>query len=401
MLIAEDCGEPLVPEIRSSLEKVFASDLSELRIHISDRCLDMGLAAFTHFNDVYFAPGLYQPGSPAGLFLLAHEIAHTLQQRRSTRAARHPGRDCLLVCDPALEREANAMACLALEATPRSKRSLITGFLNESVQANASVIQPFTLNEFKEFVAQMEFLGDTGYKLWDLDISHVFETNGDRARFMQDLFTHFNKFTLWNDRFGARRADVEEEVGWYLAQQFQRPQLIPPPDQHAFGAKYFYLFRGTTEGFAGHANGQSPCSISPVVSVSFALKSPNPGGERKILQIYSHITLWSKHVTVIGGNPMAGYEQEVVVNKSALELKDLAIAEVPMSDAIEVLRGMGIQLPTADRIDPRQHDEILLDHGRMPRFQVDSFIARVFRKHPECIRYPLGKAGANKGQPSS
>lgn len=41
----------------------------------------LGAAAFTYGNDIYFNEGRWQPSSPAGSALLAHELAHTVQQK--------------------------------------------------------------------------------------------------------------------------------------------------------------------------------------------------------------------------------------------------------------------------------------------------------------------------------
>ena len=41
----------------------------------------LNAAAFTINQDIFFAAGRYQPQIPQGLWLLAHELTHTLQQR--------------------------------------------------------------------------------------------------------------------------------------------------------------------------------------------------------------------------------------------------------------------------------------------------------------------------------
>ncbi|MGH8308330.1 MAG: eCIS core domain-containing protein, partial [Steroidobacteraceae bacterium] len=46
-----------------------------------------GARAFAHGGDVAFAPGQHRPGTPVGDALLAHELAHTLQQNTSTAPA--------------------------------------------------------------------------------------------------------------------------------------------------------------------------------------------------------------------------------------------------------------------------------------------------------------------------
>jgi hypothetical protein len=60
-------------------------DLSDVRVHTDSTAHDLNHAvsarAFATGNDIFFAPGEYQPGSAAGRELIAHEVAHTDQQR--------------------------------------------------------------------------------------------------------------------------------------------------------------------------------------------------------------------------------------------------------------------------------------------------------------------------------
>ena len=62
--------------------------------------------AFTVGSDIYFARGEYQPGTADGNQLIAHEVAHTIQQRGA------PADGPLTVSQPgdALERDAEAAA---------------------------------------------------------------------------------------------------------------------------------------------------------------------------------------------------------------------------------------------------------------------------------------------------
>ena len=60
-------------------------DLLGIRIHCenTDRlCRAWGARAMTIGSDIYFRADSWNPGTPAGLWLLAHEVAHVVQQRR-------------------------------------------------------------------------------------------------------------------------------------------------------------------------------------------------------------------------------------------------------------------------------------------------------------------------------
>jgi hypothetical protein len=77
-------GVALSPEQRAYFEPRFGRDLLGVRIHAHDRAAaaaqGIGARAFALGRDIAFAPGEYRPASGAGRHLLAHELAHTLQQ---------------------------------------------------------------------------------------------------------------------------------------------------------------------------------------------------------------------------------------------------------------------------------------------------------------------------------
>jgi hypothetical protein len=62
-------------------------DFSETRIHTSPEAAAsataLGAMAYTSGRDIVFAPGRYRPDMPPGRELLAHELVHTIQQRRA------------------------------------------------------------------------------------------------------------------------------------------------------------------------------------------------------------------------------------------------------------------------------------------------------------------------------
>jgi 3D (Asp-Asp-Asp) domain-containing protein len=77
-------GEPLDSGVKTRMESAFGYDFSRVRIHHdSDAArLSTGLnaRAFTIGYDVAFAAGEYTPGTLIGDALLAHELAHVVQQ---------------------------------------------------------------------------------------------------------------------------------------------------------------------------------------------------------------------------------------------------------------------------------------------------------------------------------
>src|SRR6516225_6473274 len=66
-------------------------DFPSVRLHYrgADRiCRAFGATALTVGSDIYFRDGAFAPHTPAGLRILAHEVAHVVQQRRGAVTAR-------------------------------------------------------------------------------------------------------------------------------------------------------------------------------------------------------------------------------------------------------------------------------------------------------------------------
>lgn len=77
-------GQPLDSGVRSRMEPALGQDLSAVRLHVDREAASMSSGldarAFTVGNHIALAPGEYQPGTIAGDALLAHELAHVIQQ---------------------------------------------------------------------------------------------------------------------------------------------------------------------------------------------------------------------------------------------------------------------------------------------------------------------------------
>ncbi|MCP3143635.1 eCIS core domain-containing protein [Pyxidicoccus xibeiensis] len=80
-------GRPMPVPVRSEMEQAFGVDFSRVRLHSDGQAAHLNRQlhahAFTHGTDVYFARGMPDLGSGAGRHLLAHELAHVVQQSGS------------------------------------------------------------------------------------------------------------------------------------------------------------------------------------------------------------------------------------------------------------------------------------------------------------------------------
>jgi hypothetical protein len=92
ILQAAGRGDKLDPPIQRRLERSLGADLSGVRVHTDNHADKLaravGAAAFTSGSDIFFRSGAYNPGSSDGLFMLAHEAAHVMQQTSGAIPAR-------------------------------------------------------------------------------------------------------------------------------------------------------------------------------------------------------------------------------------------------------------------------------------------------------------------------
>jgi hypothetical protein len=125
--VVHSSGVPLDPAVRAGAEARLGVDFSRVRVHADETAGRSAEAvrarAWTVGPHVAFAPGQYQPRSPAGERLLLHELVHVAQQGPDTGTATAPR--SMTGPQDASEREARALADHGAGATP----SRITGRL--------------------------------------------------------------------------------------------------------------------------------------------------------------------------------------------------------------------------------------------------------------------------------
>lgn len=80
-------GEYLHKDLRFELEKGLGADLSQVRVHTDGEADHLSQSfeatAFATGSDIFFRKGAYGPDTDAGFHLLAHEVAHVVQQTRN------------------------------------------------------------------------------------------------------------------------------------------------------------------------------------------------------------------------------------------------------------------------------------------------------------------------------
>jgi hypothetical protein len=115
-------GEPLDRATRAWVEPLFSEDFSSVRTHsdamAANSAREVDASAYTVGRHIVFDSGEYAPHTYAGRQLLAHELAHTVQQR----GASAPGEGTLRISEPGdhWEQEAHQSASqVEANVTPR------------------------------------------------------------------------------------------------------------------------------------------------------------------------------------------------------------------------------------------------------------------------------------------
>jgi hypothetical protein len=97
-------------------------EFSDIRLHyrgVDEICRAFGATALTVGSDIFFRQEAFAPHTPEGLRLLAHEVAHVVQQRRGpVTADRAASGVAMAPAGSAEEREADAAADALLSGRP-------------------------------------------------------------------------------------------------------------------------------------------------------------------------------------------------------------------------------------------------------------------------------------------
>ncbi|WP_406690176.1 DUF4157 domain-containing protein [Saccharopolyspora sp. ID03-671] len=122
-------GQPLDAEVAANMGTRLGADFSDVRVHTDTAAHEAAESvrahAFTSGSHIVFQRGRYDTSSPAGERMLAHELAHVIQQRSGPVPGTETP-DGLKVSDPAdrFEREADATAARAMSSGAAPSRPI-------------------------------------------------------------------------------------------------------------------------------------------------------------------------------------------------------------------------------------------------------------------------------------
>lgn len=84
-------GTPLEPNTRALMETRFGHDFSQVRVHTDEKAAasarDVNARAYTVGHDIVFGKGQYHPSAASSKRLIAHELAHVVQQQQTGQPA--------------------------------------------------------------------------------------------------------------------------------------------------------------------------------------------------------------------------------------------------------------------------------------------------------------------------
>jgi hypothetical protein len=137
-------GQPLPRSVRSNMERFFGTSFADVRVHVGRQAAAIGALAFTHGSNIHFAPGQYDPATARGRQMLAHELAHVVQQR-SGRVRNPFGSGVAVVHDARLEGEADRMAARAgmmpIQRTILDDKQVEVTLLRINAETNVSTLE--------------------------------------------------------------------------------------------------------------------------------------------------------------------------------------------------------------------------------------------------------------------
>jgi hypothetical protein len=166
-------GRPLEAAARTRMESAFGQSFGAVRLHddvgAAGLARDLGAHAFTLGTHVAFADGTYRPGTPVGDALLAHELAHVVQQGGAAGSAPPAGTSA--ASDGLVEHDADQAAAGAVAAlyapgrAPHDRLPRVRGGLRLSrCKASSTKGPPFASVEV--LIANVKAC-DGGLGLWE------------------------------------------------------------------------------------------------------------------------------------------------------------------------------------------------------------------------------------------
>jgi len=167
-------GQPLEGGLRSRMESAFGRDLSQVRTHTDGNAAGVAgsidARAFTVGSDVGFGAGQYRPGTLVGDAIIAHELAHVVQQD-AARPALTPKRKGATQ-STALERDADRSALGAVASVWGRAKGAMAGFAQNAMPRLTSELRLQRCARGQQ-IEPPDYLGSHSLEAWNDIMSEV------------------------------------------------------------------------------------------------------------------------------------------------------------------------------------------------------------------------------------
>jgi hypothetical protein len=202
-------GQSLDAAVRARMESHFGHSFSQVRIHTDARASESARAvsaqAYTVGKDVVFQKGHYQPETAAGEKLLAHELAHVVQQSGHTQAVSNASRLALGKPDDTAERQADEAAHVAGSAGSQTK---VSAMPETQGRLAREPDKPLVAQKgIADAVYKMRFAQFGAYPM-DAMLDYLNKLSRDE---MLGLYEHINAAY----DYGQQRIKLAMDVVWY------------------------------------------------------------------------------------------------------------------------------------------------------------------------------------------
>jgi len=154
-------GRSLPATVREPMEQALHADFSRVRVHEGPEALVLGAAAFARGENLFFSPGRFAPATSKGRKLLAHELAHVVQQREG-RVPGASGPRPTLQQIPSLEREADHLADRTRSHRTGRDPGGESTTPDRARSANSSAIQCVEFESEEEFIEALKKASENG-----------------------------------------------------------------------------------------------------------------------------------------------------------------------------------------------------------------------------------------------
>ncbi len=332
-------GRPLSGEVQSRMGSAFGQDFSNVRLHTDTKAerisADLNARAFTVGDHIAFGSGEYQPGTLVGDAIIAHELAHVVQQGVGSAGVMQKGEGSY----GALEEDADKTAVgIVSDLYPEIRKGL-GGVTHNTVPRLRSGLQlqrccGFMVPKYPAIVYEeaVDLGGDPFWIEASLDPETVevgpakiphrkfvvwikYTGKDDAMREEIDFPPHFIPDTPINPKISSEKKEIKKDADTYTVDEITM-------DVFGNGTHVFTL---------AHQLFLRKILTPPIREHEFCLRSSG-GGQRKLSHCYDlAVKSWLAEKTKPSTPPEAGGEAQPT---PGLEKKKLA--ELPTSTLMEI-----------------------------------------------------------------